>query len=358
MHEKYMQRCLELAKNGLGRVSPNPLVGAVIVYQDKIIGEGSHAVYGGPHAEVNAISSVKDKSLLKEATLYVNLEPCCHYGKTPPCANLILENGIKKVVIGSKDPNELVAGKGIQLLKENGVEVIEGVLKEKCDFLNRRFFIFHQKKRPYIILKWAESADGFMDIDRSNGEVGQFQISGEESKRFVHQLRASEDAILVGINTVINDNPSLTVREVIGKNPLRIVIDKDLKISKESKLLTDGNRTIIFTNSQKTLGLVSKEIELVNIPFQETITEIVDYLYSLNISSIIIEGGQKTLQSFIDSNYYDEMIVLVSKHKYLVSGQLSPNINKLRFQEIINKVNYFNNIQNIDNKEDVIYKSI
>ncbi len=352
-HEKYMSRCLELAEKGLGKVSPNPLVGAVIVYQDKIIGEGFHAVYGGAHAEVNAVNSVIDKSLLKEATLYVNLEPCCHHGKTPPCTSLILEHQIKKVVVGSRDPNELVSGKGIQLLKENGVEIIEGVLKEKCDFLNRRFFTFHQKKRPYIILKWAESADGFMDIDRSNGEVGQYQLSGKESKRFVHQLRANEDAILVGVNAVMNDNPSLTVREVSGKNPIRIVIDKDLKTPKESKLLRDGNKTIFFTT--KELNNLPTSVSIIQIPFINPIAEMLNHLYEMGISSLIVEGGQKTLQSFIDCNAYDEVITIVSKDKYLVSGKLSPKIQNLRIQELVNIDLKNINSYIIEKEEDMIY---
>lgn len=292
IHEKYIKRCIELAKNGLGTTYPNPLVGSVIVYNDQIIGEGWHQKAGCPHAEVNAIQSVKDKSLLSKATIYVSLEPCSHFGKTPPCSDLIIANKIPNVVIGTIDPFAKVAGTGIKKLIEAGANVTVGILEDECYELNKRFFTFHTKKRPYIILKWAESNDGFIaPINRK--EQKPVWITSELSRQLVHKWRSEEQAILVGTNTVLEDNPTLTTRNWIGNNPIRIVLDQTNKISKESH---------IFDNQAKTISISKNEM-----PFDENLaSNIASFLFEQNIQSVLIEGGTKTLQTFIDSNLWDE----------------------------------------------------
>ena len=314
-----MNRCLDLASKGLENVSPNPLVGSVIVYENKIIGEGYHMEYGKEHAEVNAITSVKDKSLLPKSTLYVNLEPCAHFGKTPPCSNLIIEHKIPKVVIGCVDTFSEVSGKGIIKMEKAGIEVVVGVLENECRELNKRFFTFHEKKRPYIILKWAESKDSFI---APNNQTAPFWMTSNDSKKLVHKWRSEEDAILVGRITAEKDNPSLTVREVIGKNPIRIVIDKDLKLSKKLNLFNNEARTIIFN------ALKTKEINLnyyIKIDFNNLIKCILQELYKQKIQSLIIEGGAKTLQSFIDKKLWDESRIFIA-NKTIVEGIKSPNI--------------------------------
>ena len=238
-----MKKCLELAQKGMGYVSPNPMVGCVVVFNDQIIGEGYHQEYGTSHAEVNAIENVKDKSLLKKSTLYVNLEPCAHFGKTPPCTNLIIESEIPKVVIGCIDSYSEVSGKGIEKMQNTGIEVIVGVLEKESRELNIRFFTFHEKKRPCVILKWAESKDGFIAPKNQNKP---FWMTSSESKKLVHKWRAEEEAILVGRITAKKDNPSLTVREVAGSNPLRIIIDTNLKLSSDLNLFNSEAKTIIF----------------------------------------------------------------------------------------------------------------
>jgi len=292
IHEKYIKRCIELAKNGLGTTYPNPLVGSVIVYNDQIIGEGWHQKAGSPHAEVHAIQSVKDKSLLSKATIYVSLEPCSHFGKTPPCSDLIIANKIPNVVIGTVDPFAKVAGTGIKKLIEAGANVTVGILEDECYELNKRFFTFHIKKRPYIILKWAESNDGYI---APNTRLTQepVWITNEVSRQLVHKWRSEEQAILVGTNTVLEDNPTLTTRNWAGNNPIRIVLDQNNKISKESH---------IFDNQAKTI-LISKN----EIPFDENLaSNIASFLFEQDIQSVLIEGGTKTLQTFIDSNLWDE----------------------------------------------------
>ena len=248
-----MQKCLELAKQGLSHVSPNPMVGCVIVYNNKIIGKGLHEKYGEPHAEVNAIASVKNKNLLKKSTLYVNLEPCCHYGKTPPCTSLIIKHKIPKVVIGCIDSFSKVSGKGIEKMQNAGIKVKLGILENECKLLNKRFFTFNEKKRPYIILKWAKSKDGFI---APNNQKEPFWMTSLESKKLTHIWRAEEDAILIGRITAQKDDPSLTVREIKGKNPVRIVIDKNLKLSRKLKLFNKESNTIIFNaiNSKQYLN--------------------------------------------------------------------------------------------------------
>ena len=281
-----------MAKNGLPQAMPNPSVGAVIVYENEIIGEGFTSAYGGAHAEVNAIRSVKDKSLLGKSTLYVSLEPCSHHGKTPPCCDLILDYKIPNVIIGTVDSNEKVAGNGIKKLKEAGVNVTVGILEKECRASNIRFFTFHEKKRPYIILKWAESQDGFI-APKTKNEQKPVWITNEFSRQLVHKWRSEEQAILVGTQTVIDDNPKLNVRDWTGMNPTRIVLDQKNRISKES---------YIFDNQAKTIVLSSAEID-----FSENIAnQITNFLFKNNIQSVIIEGGRQTLQTFIDANLWDE----------------------------------------------------
>ncbi|HCQ28892.1 MAG TPA: bifunctional diaminohydroxyphosphoribosylaminopyrimidine deaminase/5-amino-6-(5-phosphoribosylamino)uracil reductase RibD, partial [Flavobacteriales bacterium] len=250
--EKYLQRCLDLAKNGKGRVAPNPMVGCVIVHNGKIIGEGYHREYGKAHAEVNAINSVKNKELLRESTLYVNLEPCAHYGKTPPCSNLIIENNIPKVVVGCIDSFSAVAGKGIEKMQKAGIDVTVGVLEKESLALNRAFFTFHNKKRPYILLKWAQTLDGFIDIDRTSQKTTSDNwISNKFSKQLVHLYRSEIAGILVGKNTVMNDNPALTTRLIYGKSPIRLIIDFEQSIQESATVFNGEVPTVIFTSNPK-----------------------------------------------------------------------------------------------------------
>ena len=314
-----MKRCLTLGQKGIGLVSPNPMVGCVIVYEGEIIGEGFHQKYGEAHAEVNAINSVTDKSLLNKSTLYVNLEPCAHFGKTPPCSNLIIEHKIPKVVIGCIDSFSEVAGKGIEKMKNKGIEVVVGMLEKESRMLNKRFFTFHEKNRPYVILKWAESKDGFI---APNNQKEPFWMTSSESKKLVHKWRAEEDAILVGRITAEKDNPSLTVREVKGKNPSRIVIDKDLKLSSDLNLFDSNAKTLIFN------AIKSEEINsnvFIKTDFNNLVLNILENLYKQNIQSVIIEGGATTLQSFIDARLWDEAKIFTT-NKELNDGIKSPNI--------------------------------
>ncbi len=312
-HEQYIKRCIELAQNGLGTTYPNPLVGSVIVYDGKIIGEGWHQKAGGPHAEVHAIRSVKNPELLPFATIYVSLEPCSHFGKTPPCSDLIIEHQIPNIVIGTIDPFAKVAGNGIKKLVQAGRNVTVGILEDECNQLNKRFFTFHNKKRPYIILKWAESHDGF--IAPLTKQVRQpVWITNSYSRQLVHQWRTEEQAILVGTQTVIDDNPSLTARDWKGNNPIRIVLDQNNRISKENH---------IFDNQAKTLVLSSDTID-----YSKKIgTQITDFLFLNNIQSVIIEGGRQTLQTFIDENLWDEARIFKGS-VFLENGIQSPNIIK------------------------------
>ena len=319
-HELFMQRCFQLAQLGLGNVAPNPLVGSIVVHNNKIIGEGYHQQYGSAHAEVNAISSVKDKTLLKDATLYVNLEPCSHYGKTPPCADLIVSENIKQVVICNTDPNPLVAGKGIEKLKAAGIEVINGVLENEGWELNKRFFTFHTKKRPYIILKWAQSNDGY--FTKKNNE--QHWITGETVKKIVHRWRSEEQAILVGTQTVLTDNPELNNRYyTFEKQPTRVVIDKELKIPKHYKVYNNQIETLIFN---KEIATIEEKTTLVKIPFENTLEEILAELYSRNIQSVIIEGGIITLNNFILQNIWDEARILTGIINF-TEGIKAPTVN-------------------------------
>ncbi|NHN25099.1 bifunctional diaminohydroxyphosphoribosylaminopyrimidine deaminase/5-amino-6-(5-phosphoribosylamino)uracil reductase RibD [Flavobacterium jejuense] len=331
-HEFYINRCIELAKNGLGTTYPNPLVGSVIVYDNKIIGEGWHRKSGEAHAEVNAIQTVKDKSLLTKATIYVSLEPCSHFGKTPPCCDLIIANKIPNVVIGTIDPFAKVAGSGIKKLIENNITVTVGVLEDKCNELNKRFFTFHAKKRPYIILKWAESLDGFIAPDKKQRETEQEKLSpiwitNTYSRQLVHKWRAEEQSILVGTNTVLDDNPKLNTRDFKGINPVRIIIDKSNKIT-ESFAVKDGKTTSFFFTEDIILTK-NKNIIYENIVFDaDFLLNLTNRLHKNEIQSIIIEGGLKTLQSFIDLNLWDEARVFIGKNQ-LNSGIKAPLLNSI-----------------------------
>ncbi len=310
-----MQRCLQLAKNGLGTTRPNPTVGAVVVYNDKIIGEGFTSPYGGPHAEVNAINAVKDKSLLPLSTIYVTLEPCSHFGKTPPCADLIAKHTIKNVVIGCIDTNSLVAGKGIEKLKKAGCNVTVGVLESECFDHHKRFFTVQNKQRPHVILKWAQTQDGFIAPNHKDS-VSPVWISNEYSKQLVHKFRSEEHAILVGTNTVIADNPSLTVRSWYGHNPIRVVLDKSLKLKKSLSVFDAKATTILITHNnniriadENNEKLIIEKIDF-SLPLASQICEV---LHKHKIQSVIIEGGTKTIQTFIDENLWDEAYVFEGK---------------------------------------------
>jgi diaminohydroxyphosphoribosylaminopyrimidine deaminase / 5-amino-6-(5-phosphoribosylamino)uracil reductase len=326
-HEFYMKRCIELAKNGLGTTYPNPMVGSVIVHNGKIIGEGWHKKAGEPHAEVNAVNSVKDKSLLKEATIYVSLEPCSHFGKTPPCCDLIIANKIPNVVIGTIDPFAKVAGNGIKKLVESGKNVTIGILEDECNELNKRFFTFHQKKRPYIILKWAETADGFI-APISKTEKSPVWITNSYSRQLAHKWRTEEQAILVGTSTVLEDNPKLDARDFKGNNPIRIVWDKSNKITEEFHIKNGIISTFFLTESK---NLTEKQ----NIYYKNTIFDTLlakrtlDILYKENIQSVIVEGGSQTLQTFIDANLWDEARVFVSENTFN-EGVVAPKLPKNR----------------------------
>ena len=332
LDEKYMQRCLELAKLGLGTAAPNPMVGCVIVYKGKIIGEGYHQKCGEAHAEVNAINSVKNPDLLEKSTLYVNLEPCAHLGRTPPCSDLIVEKRIPRVVIGCVDSFAKVSGKGIEKLKKGECEVTVGVLKKESRELNRRFFTFHEKKRPYIILKWAETKDGFIDKKRRSEEtVEQNWITNQISKILVHKWRTEESAFMIGQKTAKKDNPQLTVREWQGRNPIRIVLDRKLKLSSDLKLFDNCADTLIFNsvkNEQK------HNLNFIKIDFNDDVlNSILSKLYELEIQSLVIEGGEKLLTSFINANLWDEVRIFIG-NKYFKEGVKAPEFPYEPLEEI------------------------
>ncbi len=318
-----MKRCLELANLGKGTAQPNPMVGSVIVHNNKIIGEGFHKNCGEAHAEVNAINSVKNKSLLKESTLYVNLEPCAHQGRTPACSLLIIEKEIPNVTIGCVDTFSEVSGKGIKMLKNAGINVKVGVLETESQWLNRRFFTFHEKKRPYIILKWAETIDGYIDINRENPEQKAEWITNEISRKLVHKWRTEEPAIMIGTNTAKLDNPELNVRAWSGKNPIRITIDRYLELPKELNLFDKSITTIIFTEIEKES---ENNLEFIKIDFHKEIhNQILFHLHKKEIQSIIIEGGKEFLDSFISKNLWDEARVFVGE-KHFYDGVKAPKI--------------------------------
>ncbi|TND08935.1 MAG: diaminohydroxyphosphoribosylaminopyrimidine deaminase / 5-amino-6-(5-phosphoribosylamino)uracil reductase [Bacteroidetes bacterium] len=307
-HEEFMRRCIGLARKGEGLVAPNPMVGCVILYKGVTAGEGWHEQFGGPHAEVNAIHNVQNADYLRDATLYVNLEPCAHFGKTPPCADLIIEKKVPRVVIGCSDPNPLVKGQGIEKLRKAGIEVITGVLEEECRELNSAFIRFHEKQRPEIILKWAQTEDGFIDHDRNVHGNSPAKISHPELDKWVHELRASVDAILVGTGTALADNPQLTVRLAEGKNPLRAALDKDLRLPQTLHLFDGSTPTLIFTAKDADS---KKNLEYVKIDFSgDVLQQILFTLYKRNARKLLVEGGAKLLTNFIGRNLWDEAYVL------------------------------------------------
>ena len=338
--EKYIARCIQLAKNGLCNAAPNPMVGAVIVHNDTIIGEGYHIRCGEAHAEVNAVRSVKVKSLLKESTIYVSLEPCSHHGKTPPCADLIINKGIPRVVVGCQDPFSLVAGRGIAKLREAGIEVKVGVLEEECKQLIRRFVTFNTLRRPFITLKWAESADGFIDLHRTEGHP--YIFSSPLSSMLVHKRRAEHSAILVGRRTALLDNPSLTTRNWYGKNPVRMVIDKDLTLPKHLALFDGSVRTLVFTQREDTSN--RPNVEHIRLDFKiDILPQIMEVLYKEKLQSLMVEGGSILLQSFIDAGCWDEAYIEQSD-AHLKDGvkapSFSPEYDFLTFRKFGKDIKY------------------
>lgn len=321
--EKYMRRCLQLARNGLCRTAPNPMVGAVVVCDGQIIGEGYHVRCGQAHAEVNAIRSVKDEALLKRSTLYVSLEPCSHYGKTPPCADLIVEKGIPRIVVGCQDPFAKVAGRGIRKLREAGREVLVGVLEQECRALISRFITFHTLHRPYVTLKWAESADGYLDVVRKEGKP--VRLSNDLTMLLVHKKRAEHSAILVGTRTALLDNPSLNVRDWYGPSPVRVVIDRRCVLPAGGHLLDGTVPTLVFTER---VQAPKPGVEYVQADFQKPLLpQLLDGLYARGLQSLLVEGGSCTLQSFIDAGLWDEAFVEESPLR-LKDGIRAPQIGR------------------------------
>lgn len=307
-HIPFMQRCLQLAATGQPWVAPNPMVGSVVVKNGIIIGEGYHKIFGGPHAEVNAIAAVADKSQLVGTTLYVNLEPCAHFGKTPPCTNLIIEHKIARVVVACLDPNPLVAGKGVNLLKEAGIEVELGVMEQEAKELNKRFMCVHSQKKPFIVLKWAQTADGY--CGRMPGSEEPHKISNWYADMVVHQLRSAESAILIGFRTAITDNPLLTNRNWMGKNPLRVVVDVEGELPQHLKLFNDEYKTMVFSLKPKQNTAHVNYVKLNST--HNFIDEVIDVLYEKKVQSLLVEGGPKTLQQFINKNYWNETHIFTS----------------------------------------------
>lgn len=319
----YMYRCLQLANYGISHVAPNPMVGAVLVHNDIIIGEGYHQRYGEPHAEPNAIHSVTNKELLTEATLYVNLEPCSHYGLTPPCADLIVKSCIPRVVIGTLDPNPKVAGRGVEILQNAGIEVVVGVAEEECRELNKRFFIFQEQKRPYVFLKWAQTRDGFIDTNRTDVSEVPLLISNPITKQLTHKIRSENQSILVGTNTVLLDNPSLTVRNWSGKSPVRVAIDRQGKIPSNFQLMDGNVSTLIFTEKEKP---ARKNVQFIKIDFEhDFLPTLMSKLYKHNINSVLVEGGAQLLTHFIQSGLWDEANVEVSEQS-IYQGVSAPKL--------------------------------
>jgi diaminohydroxyphosphoribosylaminopyrimidine deaminase/5-amino-6-(5-phosphoribosylamino)uracil reductase len=323
----WMNRCLELARLGEGLVAPNPLVGSVVVYDGRIIGEGWHRKFGGNHAEVNAIESVKNKSLLAHSILYVNLEPCSHFGKTPPCANLLIKYKIPKVVIGMVDPNPQVAGKGVELLRNAGVEVVLDVLNEEAVLLNKRFIKYYLQKKPYVVLKWAQTQNGMLSPDAKKMSKQDFErerhITGFLVQKLVHKWRTVEDAIMVGTNTALTDNPALDARAWVGKNPVRVIIDNNLRLPRDLKIFSQNQRTLIFNSTKNE---VFENLQFVKIDFLGNwFSELLSCLYEMKIQSLIIEGGSQLLHSILEGDLWDEAIVFYSP-KHISKGIQAPSI--------------------------------
>jgi diaminohydroxyphosphoribosylaminopyrimidine deaminase / 5-amino-6-(5-phosphoribosylamino)uracil reductase len=326
--EFYMRRCLELAECALGKVAPNPLVGSLFVYNNRIIAEGFHMEFGKSHAEVNTINQIREKEFLTSGTLYVNLEPCSHFGKTPPCTDLIISKGISKVIIANKDPFPKVNGAGIQLLKQAGIKVTTGILENEAAMINRRFFTFHLKKRPYIILKWAQSADGF--ISPADPAVGKI-ISSEASRLFVHKWRSEEQAIMIGKNTALTDNPSLTTRMVKGRNPIRIIAASDNSLPAHLNIFDDKAPTIILN---KKISHREKNVEYVQIESRNNFLDnFFAIMYDMQIQSVLVEGGTELLNTFINNDAWDEARVFTSR-AILEKGVKAPVFNMVSSQAI------------------------
>ncbi len=324
-----MQRAIELAKLGVGSVSPNPQVGCVIVHNNIIIGEGWHQKFGGPHAEIQALNSVTNKWLLKESTVYVTLEPCSHFGKTPPCANALIEHGIKQVVIGITDPNPLVSGKGIKLLNDAGINVITDLLKNECANSNKRYITYINQKRPYVILKWAQTNDGFIAPDKNELSDTEFekqkQISAATVQKITHRWRTQEDAFMVGTNTALIDNPKLSARHWQGRNPKRVVLDLNNRLSKSLCLFDGTQPTFVFVYEE---NQTESTYNMTYIPItrkKDLVPQILTELYKQKIQSLVIEGGAQILQTFIDSNVWDEAIIIKAPHQ-LTQGIKAPTL--------------------------------
>ena len=350
IHEKYIKRCIELAQNGLGTTYPNPMVGSVIVHENQIIGEGWHQKAGEPHAEVNAIKAVADETLLKKSTIYVSLEPCSHFGKTPPCSDLIVAMGIKNVVIGTIDPFAKVAGRGIKKLMDAGCKVQVGILDKECQELNRRFFTFHKEKRPYIILKWAQTVDGFIAPEKKD-EQRPVWITNKYSGQLVHKWRSEEAGILVGTTTALDDNPSLNVRKWTGKDPVRLVVDRELKISKDAALFDQTQKTIVIT--EKNVENNSPQLLFEKIEFSENIAaEICRICHKNEIQSVIIEGGRNTLQQFIDRKLWDEARIFTGNTSF-GKGTPAPVFSAKKISENMiegDRLEIFRNEENLKHK--------
>jgi len=337
LHVLYMKKAFELAQKGLGFVSPNPMVGCVIVKDDKIVAEGYHQTYGEAHAEVNAIHNLPSHIDPKDCTLYVNLEPCSHHGKTPPCADLIISKGFKKVVVCNVDPNPLVAGKGLEKLKQAGIEVTQGICEAEGRNLNKRFFTFHEKKRPYIILKWAQTADGFISKWPIPKNRSDNKISGEQAQKLVHQMRANEDAILVGKNTVLNDDPYLTTRLAEGKNPMRIIITGE-EIPFSYNIFNSDARIVVF-NPLRTE--VKDHVHYIKLKPGDVIPQIMENLYKVGISSVLVEGGLNTLNSFIEGKMWDEQHIFVNPDLNFTTGIKAPKTSLNTDFQVVGSDNYY-----------------
>ncbi|MCU0455735.1 MAG: bifunctional diaminohydroxyphosphoribosylaminopyrimidine deaminase/5-amino-6-(5-phosphoribosylamino)uracil reductase RibD [Bacteroidales bacterium] len=334
--QRYMRRCLELASCAAGMTYPNPLVGSVIVHDNRIIGEGYHLKAGGPHAEVNAVKSVRQKEVPAASALYVNLEPCSHFGLTPPCTDLIISSGIRKVVVGTIDTSEKVSGKGIQKLMETGCEVLVGVLEEECRMINRRFFTFHEKRRPYIFLKWAQSSDGFLDMERERDRPREpVWITGSAEKVLVHRWRAEEQAILAGAETVRKDDPKLNVREWTGNDPLKLILSSSGNPGSSMSVLASGGRVIVFTHN-KEARIPGAEMYLLD-RRRESCRQIADFLYGAGIQSLFVEGGAEVLTHFISNGLWDEARVFTGR-KPFNRGVRAPLIDrKLLSEEVFDQ---------------------
>ena len=324
-----MHRCLQLAARGLGTATPNPVVGAVLVHEGRIIGEGFHHHPGGPHAEVVCVHSVapEDAHLIADSMLYVSLEPCSHHGRTPPCTDLILGHRIKKVVVGCVDPYPEVAGTGIQRLRESGVEVAVSVAEEECLFANRRFFTAHTKGRPYVVLKWAQTADGFI----GSGTEDRLMISGAQTCRTVHRWRSEEAAILIGKSTALLDDPSLTVRHWPGVHPLRVVVDRSGTLPQTLQVFTDGNRTLLLTESKNVK--LPKPVQIEVLPQHSGVQQVLEALHKQQVQSVLVEGGQQVLQAFLDAGLWDEVRMITNTGLFAGSGVAAPKLPPVQPQE-------------------------